>query len=89
MLKAINTKLLISILAALTVIAGLLVRLKQENERAAAAEAKVAQVLQEEQRQAEEQQKQEAEFRRQLAEARKKSHSFAGNESKTWQTYVP
>jgi hypothetical protein len=89
MLKAINTKLLISILAALAIIAGLLVRLEQANERAAAAEAKVAQVLQEEQRQAEEQKKQEAEFRRQLAEAQKKSHSFAGNESKTWQTYVP
>jgi len=89
MLKAINTKLLITILAALTVIAGLLVRLNQANERAATAEAKVAQVLQEEQRQAEEQKKQEAEFRRQLAEAHKKSHALAGNESKTWQTYVP
>jgi hypothetical protein len=89
MLNAIHTKLLITILAALTVIAGLLVRLEQANKRAAAAEAKVAQVLQEQLRQAEEQKKQEAEFRRQLAEAQKKSHSFAGNESKTWQSYVP
>jgi hypothetical protein len=89
MLQAINTKLLIATLAALGIIAALLVRLHDADERAATAETKLAQALLQEQSLQEQQGKEEQEFRRQLDEARKKSHSFAGHESKTWQTYVP
>jgi Tfp pilus assembly major pilin PilA len=76
LLKAINTKILIGILATLTMIAGLIYRNHQANLKAAAAAA-----------QAEQQRKhqQEAEALRKAVEEKRKQHNNnAGNGSKTW-----
>ncbi len=54
MLKAINTKLLIAVLAALTAIGALLVHNNRVNEKAAADAAKAAAILQQQQKAADE-----------------------------------
>jgi hypothetical protein len=67
----------------------LLVCLHQANERATAAETQLAHEIQQEQRLLDRQKKEEEQFRRQLDEARAKSHALPAHESKTWQTYIP
>lgn len=74
MLKAINTKLLLAILAALLTIAGALAYQRHETAKAAA-------VLQ--------RQKQYDAFQRQVEKDKKKHNSAAANEGKTWQKYLP
>jgi Tfp pilus assembly protein PilE len=75
MLKLLNTKLLIAILAVLAAIASAAIYQRHEAVKAAA-------VL--------EQRKQEDEAFRKKVEADKQRHnSAAGNEGKTWKSYIP
>lgn len=89
MLTAINTKILLSILAALTVISGLLYRQHEANEKAAAAAARTAAILQQQQHDSEEQKKRASEFAAQVQNNRQKHDSTAAHEGKTWKSYVP
>jgi cell division protein FtsB len=89
MLAAINTKILLAIFAALTVIGGAVLYQRDQAEKAAAAAAKAAEILQL-QRDDNEYLKQENESLRRQVEAEKKRHnSAAAHEGKTWKTYLP
>jgi hypothetical protein len=75
MLKLLNTKLLIAILAALATIASAAIYQRHEA-------AKTAAIL--------ERRKQEDEaFRRKVDADKKRHNSAAGNEGKTWKSYIP
>jgi Tfp pilus assembly protein FimT len=89
MLNLLNTKLLVAILAVLVVIASTEVYRAREAHRTAEAAAKSAAILQQQQREAEERRKQDEVFRKQVEDAKKHHNSAAGNEGKTWTTYVP
>jgi len=89
MLNLINTKILLAILAALTVIGGAVIYQRDQTAKAAAAAAKAAQILQL-QRDDNEYLKQENDALRKQVEAEKKRHnSAAAHEGKTWKTYLP
>ncbi len=88
MLKAINTKLLLAILAALTAIGGALTYQRHEA-KAAAAAAKAAAILQQQQKEAEERKAEDEAFRLRVEADKKKHNSAAANEGKTWQKYIP
>ena len=89
MLTAINTKILLAILAALTVIGGADIYQRDEAAKTAAATAKAAQLLQL-QKDDNDYLKQENEALRKKVEADKKQHSSAAaHEGKTWKTYIP
>ena len=89
MLAAINTKILLAILAALTVIGGAVLYQRDQTAKAAAAAAKAAEILQL-QRDDNEYLKQENDALRKQVEAEKKRHSSAAaHEGKTWKTYLP
>ena len=89
MLTAINTKILLAILAALTVIGGTAIYQRDEAAKTAAATAKAAQLLQL-QKDDNDYLKQENEALRKKVEADKKQHSSAAaHEGKTWKTYIP
>lgn len=88
MLNAINTKLLIAILAALTVIGSAVVYQRHESAKAAAA-AKAAAILQQQQKEAEEQKARDEAFRKQVEQNRARHNSAAAHEGKTWKTYLP
>jgi hypothetical protein len=82
MVQLLNTKLLIAILVALGVIASAAVYQRHEA-------AKLATVLQQQQRYTE-QRKQEDEAFRKNVEADKERHSSAAaNEGQTWKSYIP
>ncbi|ADW70195.1 hypothetical protein [Granulicella tundricola] len=68
MLKLLNTKFLLAILAALAVIAGAAIYQRREAERRKQADI---------------------EFRQRVEAAKKKHNAAAGNEGKTWTTYIP
>lgn len=89
MLKVINTKVLIAILAVLTAIAGLLVHEHDVNERNAAAAAKAAAILQQQQKDADAAKKADEQSRENIQRLRRQHNSNHANESKGWQTYVP
>ena len=89
MLSAINTKIVLAILAALTVIGGAAIYQRDEAAKTAAATAKAAQLLQL-QKDDNDYLKQENEALRKQVEADKKQHSSAAaHEGKTWKTYIP
>jgi cell division protein FtsB len=89
MLSAINTKILLAILAALTVIGGAVLYQHDQAAKAAAAADKAARILQL-QRDDNEYLKQENDALRKQVEADKKRHnSAAAHEGKTWKTYLP
>ena len=89
MLTAINTKILLAILAALTVIGGAAIYQRDEAAKTAPATAKAAQLLQL-QKDDNDYLKQENEALRKKVEADKKQHSSAAaHEGKTWKTYIP
>ena len=89
MLNAINTKILLAILAALTVIGGAAIYQRDEAAKTAAATAKAAQLLQL-QKDDNDYLKQENETLKKQVEADKKQHSSAAaHEGKTWKTYIP
>ena len=90
MLKLVNTKILVAILAALTVLAGLLVRQHEVNERNAAAAEKAAAVLQQQQREADAKKKADQEFIDRVNKRKQQQKNLnPGHESKGWQTYIP
>lgn len=89
MLNAINTKLLIAILAALTAIGAAVVYQRNQSEKAAAAAAKTAAILQQQQDDAEAQKERGEAFRKQVEQDRKQHNSAAAHEGKTWKTYLP
>ena len=89
MLKAINTKILLAILAALTLIGGLLVHQNHVNEQAAASAAKAAAVLQQQQKDADDVKKRDAASEEHIRQIRARQNNGAGHGSKTWQHYVP
>lgn len=82
MLNALNTKLLIAILAALAGISALLVTMNNTAN-------KNALVLQQQQQAIAQQKAHDAAFRAQVQAARAKSHSYPNHESKTWQHFMP
>ena len=89
MLNLINTKILLAILAALTVIGGAVIYQRDQTAKAAAAAVKAAEILQL-QRDDNEYLKQENDALRKQVEAEKKRHnSAAAHEGKTWKTYLP
>ena len=87
MLKIMNTKVLIAILAVLTTIAGLLIHQHEVSERNAA--VKAAAILAQQQRDTEAAQKADQQMRENIQRLRKQHDSNHANESKGWQTYVP
>ena len=89
MLNAINTKILLAILTALTVIGGAAIYQRDEAANTAAATARAAQLLQL-QKDDNDYLKQENEALRKQVEADKKQRSSAAaHEGKTWKTYIP
>ena len=88
MLNAINTKLLIAILAALTVIGSAVLYQRHESAKAAAA-ARAAAILQQQQKEADEQKAHDEAFRKQVEKSRARHNSAAAHEGKTWKTYIP
>jgi len=89
MLNLINTKLLIAILAALTVIGSAVLYQRHESATTAAAAQKAAAILQQQQREAEEQKAGDQAFRKQVEQDRGRHNSAAAHEGKTWKTYLP
>lgn len=89
MLKAINTKTLLAILATLTAIGGALTYQRHEAAKAAAAAAKAAAILQQQRKAAEERKAEDEAFRQRVEQDRKGHSSAAAHEGKTWRTYIP
>jgi Tfp pilus assembly protein FimT len=89
MLNAINTKLLIAILAALTVIGSALLYQRHKSAKAATAAAKAAAILQQQRKEAEEQKARDEAFRKQIEQNRARHNSAAAHEGKAWKTYLP
>ena len=89
MLKAINTKILMAILAALTLIGGMIVHQNHVNEQAAASQAKAAAVLEQQQKDADEVKKKDAASEEHIRQIRARQNNGAGHSSKTWQHYIP
>ncbi len=82
MLKLLNTKLLIAILAVLATIASAVLYQRREAEKTAA-------ILFQQQRDAERQRQEDEAFRQRVEEQKKQHSHAAGNEGKTWRNYVP
>jgi Ni/Co efflux regulator RcnB len=93
MFQAINTKLLIAILAALGAITALLVHERNASERAASDAAKTRAILQlqemERRAEADAHKREEDAVARKAEEEKKKNNSNYRAKSKTWRTYVP
>jgi hypothetical protein len=89
MLKAINTKILLAILAALSALGGAVAYQRHETEKAAAAAAKAAAILEQQQKDAEGLRTRDEAFRQQVEQNKKRHNSAAAKEGKTWQNYVP
>ena len=89
MLKAINTKILLAILVALTAIGGALTYQRHEAAKAAAAAAKAAAILQQQQKEAEDQRQRDEAFRQRVEADKEKHNSASAHEGKTWQKYIP
>ena len=89
MLKLINAKILLAILAVLAAIGGAVTYQRYETEKAAAAAAKAAAILQQQQRDAEKQRERDEAFRQQVEQNKNRHNSAAANEGKTWRKYVP
>lgn len=88
-LSAINTKLLLAVLAALAVITGLVIHTHNESQKAAAEAAKAAAILQQQKAEADAHKREEEEFRQKVQAEKRKHNVNPAKESKTWQTYVP
>jgi len=89
MLKLINTKILLAILAALVAIGSAAIYRSHDAHKAAEAAAKAAAILQQQQHDADEQRKRDEAFRKKVEQDKKRHNSAAANEGKTWKTYVP
>ena len=89
MLKLINTKILLAILAAVMAIGGFLYHEHEVNLRAAQAAARAAALLQQQRDDAEAAKKHDAETWDFVRKQRQKNDTNPANGSKTWTTYVP
>jgi len=89
MLNAINTKLLIAILAALTVISSAVFYQRHESAKTAIAAAKAAAILQQQQKDTEDQKIRDEVFRKQVEQNKARHNSVAAHEGKTWKSYLP
>ena len=89
MLKLINTKILLAILAAVTALGAFMYHMHEVNARAAESAARAASLLQKQQDDAEAVKKANAETWRQVEQNRKRHDSTIGSGSKTWQHYIP
>ena len=82
MLKAINTKILLAILAALAAIGSAVIYQSHEAHKAAA-------ILQQQRHDAEERERQDEAFRKKVERDKKRHNSTAGNEGETWKSHIP
>jgi uncharacterized protein YxeA len=82
MLKLLNTKLLIAILAVLATIASAALYQSHEAGKATA-------ILEQQQRDAEQQKQEDHAFRKKVEQDRKRHNSAAGNEGETRKSYIP
>ena len=82
MLKLLNTKLLIAILAVLATIASAVLYQRHEAAKAAA-------ILEQQQLDAERQKQEDEAFRKRVEEQKRQHSHAAGNEGKTWRNYIP
>jgi chromatin segregation and condensation protein Rec8/ScpA/Scc1 (kleisin family) len=82
MLKLLNTKLLLAILAVLVPIASTAMYQRHEAAEAAA-------ILEQQQRDAVQRMQEDEAFRKKVEADKKRHNSAAGNEGKTWKTYTP
>lgn len=82
MLKLLNTKLLIAVLAVLATLASAAIYQRHEN-------AKTAAVLEQQQRDAARRKQEDEAFRKKVEADRQRHDSAAGNEGKTWKSYIP
>ncbi len=89
MLQAINTKLLIAILAALAGISAIIVHQQHEIQDARAQAAKATALLEQQKAQAEAQKQEYEAFRKRVEAERRKNSAAPTNEGKTWRTYIP
>lgn len=87
MLKAINTKVLLAILAALVTIGGLVARQTKINERNAIAAEKAAAILKQQQADAQAIKDHDAKFWKEVEEKKKKQAPTVNKG--TWTSYVP
>ncbi len=89
MLKVVQIKILLAILAALIAICGFLYHEHEVNVRAAAAAAKAAALLQQQRDDADAAKKHDAETWEFVRKQRQQHNTNPANGSKPWQTYVP
>lgn len=89
MLNAINTKILLAILAALTIVGSAVLYQRHEFAKGAAAAAKAAAILEQQQKEAEEKKEQDEAFRNRVEQNKAHHNSAASHEGKTWKTYLP
>ena len=82
MLKLLNTKLLIAILAALGVIASAAIYQRHEAAKAAA-------ILEQQQRDAERRRQEDEAFRKKVEADKQRHNSASTGEGKTWKSYIP
>ncbi len=82
MLKTINTKILLAIHAALAAIGSAVIYQSYEAHKAAA-------ILLKQQHDAEERNKEDEAFRKKVKQDKNRHNSAAGNEGKTWKSYIP
>ena len=89
MLKLINTKILLAILAAIVAIGSFLVHEHDVNAQAAASAAKAAALLQQQRDDADAAKKHDAELWEQVRKHRQEHNSANVNGSHTWTHYLP
>ena len=89
MLKLINTKILLAILAVVVAIGAYLVHEHDLNVQAAASAAKAAALLQQQRDDADAAKKHDAELWEQVRKHRQEYNAMPANSSKTWTHYLP
>ena len=89
MLNAVNTKILLAILAAITALGAVAIHEHAVNERTAAAATKAAAILQQQKDDSDAAKKHDAELWQGIRKQRKTNNVNPANSSKTWTTYVP
>ncbi len=89
MLNVINTKILLAILAALTVIGGAAIYHRDQAPKTAAAAAKAAAILQMQKDDSDYLKQKNEAFQKQVETEKKRHNSAAAHEGKTWKTYIP
>ncbi len=89
MWNVMNTKLILLILAALTILGSAVAYQRYESTKAAAAAARAAAILEQQRKSAAEQREHEEALRKGVEKARRAHNSAAANEGKTWRTYIP